>query len=234
MPPRKEPKETVVYPSSKRKAPPFKPQRPSKVPRIPTTESESTKPNKAAKPTAPSRRKASIEDDNDDERPDERSNTIGGTEDDSEEELAANPLASRPAKTSKTTKPPPPKRKPPRQPSPMSVSSDGVPSPSAGKVSPAPDLPPQPSQSDSVPHIPQPLLIRLLHEAFADKTTKIDKHAIQVLQKYFEVFVREAVARAKARKKEDVDKGGGDGDVDVGWLEFDDLEKVAAGMMLDF
>ena len=51
MPPRKEPKEQVIYPSSKRKVPAFKPLRPSKVPRIPTTDSESSVKSTAAKKT---------------------------------------------------------------------------------------------------------------------------------------------------------------------------------------
>lgn len=56
MPPRKEPKEQVIYPSSKRKVPAFKPLRPSKVPRIPTTESESSVKSTAAKKTTTSKK----------------------------------------------------------------------------------------------------------------------------------------------------------------------------------
>lgn len=82
--------------------------------------------------------------------------------------------------------------------------------------------------------IPQALLIRLLHEHFADSKTRIDKHAIQVLEKYFEVFVRETIARASLQKQEDAAKAGEGGGVETGWLELEDLEKVAAGMMLDF
>lgn len=87
---------------------------------------------------------------------------------------------------------------------------------------------------EDTPSIPQPLLVRLLHEHFAHKSTKIDKHAIEVLQKYFEVFVREAIARTSLQKKQDAEKGGGVHELDVEWLELEDLEKVAAGMMLDF
>lgn len=66
---------------------------------------------------------------------------------------------------------------------------------------------------------------------------------MQVLEKYFEVFVRETIARVSLRKQEDAavaaegEGGGGgseDGALDVGWLDLADLEKVAAGMMLDF
>jgi hypothetical protein len=97
-----------------------------------------------------------------------------------------------------------------------------------------PDPPPGPSQSDAIPTIPQPLLVRLLHEHFADKATKIDKNAIQVLQKYFEVFIRETIARAALRKRQDAEGNGDIDGLDVSWLELEDLEKVAAGMMLDF
>ena len=83
--------------------------------------------------------------------------------------------------------------------------------------------------------MPQPLLVRLLHEHFTDKSTKIDKHAIQGVQKYFEVFVREAIARTAAEKRAAFERGGeGVSATDVNWLELSDLEKVAAGMMLDF
>lgn len=73
-----------------------------------------------------------------------------------------------------------------------------------------------------------------MHERFSDPKTKIDKHALQVLEKYFEVFVRETIARASLQKQEDAAKAGEGGGVDVGWLDLEDLEKVAAGMMLDF
>ena len=118
----------------------------------------------------------------------------------------------------------------------MSVSSDEAsPNISPQRTSTTlPDAPPEPSQLEDTPSIPQPLLVRLLHEYLADKSTKIDKHAIQVLQKYFEVFVREAIARTSLQKKQDAEKGGGVDELDVGWLELEDLEKVAAGMMLDF
>ena len=77
-----------------------------------------------------------------------------------------------------------------------------------------------------------------MHEHFASKDTKIDKQAMEVLQKYFEVFVRETIARASLQKKEAAEKAESEGvgaqDIDVGWLELEDLEKVAAGMLLDF
>ena len=236
MPPRREPKETVVYPASKRKAPPFKPQRPSKVPRVPTAESEGSNPKAARKVVKPARRKSAIHDDDEDESDNEQTSaSVRRDEDSSDEELPDDPLASIPPKQTKSSKRPAPKRKPPRQPSPMSVSSELSSNPPLEPPSPAFEQPPSPSQSNGVPALPQPLLVRLLHEHFTDETTKIDKQATQVLQKYFEVFLRETIARARMRKKEDAEKeGGGIDDAETSWLELDDLEKVAAGMNLDF
>lgn len=84
-----------------------------------------------------------------------------------------------------------------------------------------------------MPSIPQPLLVRLLHEHFQDKTTKIDKHAVQVVQKYMEIFVREAIARTALAKAEKTERGETPAE-DRGWLELADLQGVAAGMLLDF
>ncbi|KAF2160957.1 hypothetical protein M409DRAFT_59484 [Zasmidium cellare ATCC 36951] len=236
MAPRKEPKESVVYPSSKRKTPAFKPLRPSKVPR---TESESSvKPKSAAKKPAAKRAKSvPIQDSEEDEDDPEALRTgknDGGadSEDEDSETLEDNPLA---ATTKRKTKQKPasnnaaPRRKTPtRDPSPMSISSHNDNEPPDDD-----EAAPVPSQSDSIPSIPQPLLVRLLHEAFADKNTKIDTHAIQVLQKYIEIFVREAIARTEAEKKEAAAKGECS-DMDAGWLEVEDLEKVVAGLLLDF
>jgi hypothetical protein len=116
----------------------------------------------------------------------------------------------------------------------MSVSSGETFQASPKQPAVEPDPPAGPSQSDTIPSIPQPLLVRLLHEHFTDKTTKIDKNAIQVLDRYFEVFIRETIARASMRKKEEAEASGGADSVDASWLELEDLEKVAAGMMLDF
>ena len=135
---------------------------------------------------------------------------------------------------------------PAREPSPMAISSEdeapSLPQKSTHRSRPASpsatDGPPPLSQSPDQPAIPQPLLVRLLHEHFASKVTKIDKQAMEVLQKYFEVFVRETIARASLQKKEAAEKAEAEGgvaqDIDVGWLELEDLEKVAAGMLLDF
>ncbi|TKA26653.1 hypothetical protein B0A50_04761 [Salinomyces thailandicus] len=160
----------------------------------------------------------------------------GGTlnSEDSEEELAADPLAAKPKQkpkpkqSSKTTIPA--KRKTStRQQSPMSLSDRASPRSSPPPIA----LPPGPSQSSETPGIPQNLLIRLLHEQFKDKKTQIDKNAIQVLQKYMEVFVREAIARTALAKQERAEKGEMLVD-DAKWLDLEDLESVAPGLVLDF
>lgn len=79
--------------------------------------------------------------------------------------------------------------------------------------------------------IPQDLIHRLLHHHFQDKIkTKIDLGAREVVCKYIEIFVREALARsAFMRQEADGEGGGGDG-----FLEVEDLEKCAPLLVLDF
>jgi len=259
MPPRKkEAKEAVVYElSSKRKAPPFKPQRPTKAPRDASASSPARtfarSTSMAAVTTSKARKPAPLQivDDDEDEveKPAHQSRDGDGVnhiDDDSDEDLADDPLASRPKPAAKRkeaipmeTRPrPPPRRKTPTLAiSPMSVSSDAAstpPPPADPQLASASALPPEPSQpSDDIPSIPQPLLVRILHERFQDQATQIDKHAIQVLQKYFEVFVREAIARAALAKREKAARGEVEAE-DRAWLELPDLEGVAGGMSLDF
>lgn len=86
------------------------------------------------------------------------------------------------------------------------------------------------SQGLTRPAIPPALLARLLHEGFEDKEMKIQKEAMSVVGKYVETFVREAVARA-AFEREDAVRGGGISD---GFLQVEDLEKLAPQLVLDF
>lgn len=95
------------------------------------------------------------------------------------------------------------------------------------------DVPPALSSSDGIPSIPQPLLLRLLHSGFTHQDTKIDTQALQIVQTYLDVFVRETIARCVAEKKEAAERGEVE-ESDFGWLELEDLEKVGVGMMLDF
>jgi centromere protein X len=68
--------------------------------------------------------------------------------------------------------------------------------------------------------IPAELLTRLLHEFFAKDATRISRDANAAAGKYFDVFVREAIARAAVEK-------------DVGFLEVEDLEKISPQLLLD-
>ncbi|KAF4452489.1 Centromere protein X [Fusarium austroafricanum] len=64
------------------------------------------------------------------------------------------------------------------------------------------------------------LLTRLLHEFFTKDATRISRDANAAVGKYFDVFVREAIARAAVEK-------------DGGFLEVEDLEKVSPQLLLD-
>ncbi|KAK6434793.1 hypothetical protein LTR95_009023 [Oleoguttula sp. CCFEE 5521] len=149
-------------------------------------------------------------------------------------DLADDPLKGKPRKAPPATKSrnmAPPRR----EPSPMDVDSSpatlrGIDLESDAEL-PTADL--ALSQSGSIPSIPRPLLLRLMHEHFASKSTQIDKHAIAVLERYFEVFLRETIARAALAKKEDVELGKASQSEEK-WLEKGDLERVVAGIVMDF
>ncbi|KAK6084527.1 hypothetical protein SCUP234_03316 [Seiridium cupressi] len=68
--------------------------------------------------------------------------------------------------------------------------------------------------------IPPDLLTRLLHEFFEKDGTRISKGANEAVAKYMDIFVREAIARAAVEKE-------------GGFLEVDDLEKIAPQLLLD-
>lgn len=89
---------------------------------------------------------------------------------------------------------------------------------------------PAASSAPIVPPIPAPLLARLLYENFEDSNTQIQKGAMNLVGKYMEIFVREAFARAKNERETSV-KGGGISD---GFLQVEDLEKLAPQLVLDF
>lgn len=181
------------------------------------------------------------EDDEDEEEIEDTSNKRSKTSDNDEVETSDDDLADDPLKA-KPRKPPPPKapakRKPGRPParkeaSPVAISDDDD-NPLDDPRSPdgalgAPAL----SQSSDIPSIPRALLLRLMHEHFASKETKIDKHALAVLEKYFEIYVREAIARSLLAKKEEVENGAAS-QSEERWLEKSDLEKIVAGVVMDF
>ncbi|KAI1425568.1 CENP-S associating centromere protein X-domain-containing protein [Xylaria sp. FL1777] len=68
--------------------------------------------------------------------------------------------------------------------------------------------------------IPPELLTRVLHEFFEKDGTRISKDANKAVAKYMDIFVREAIARTA------VEKGSG-------FLEVEDLEKVAPQLLMD-
>lgn len=78
--------------------------------------------------------------------------------------------------------------------------------------------------------IPAPLLARLLHENFEDSNTQIQKGAMTLTGRYMEIFVREALARAKHERARSVRNDG----ISDGFLQVEDLEKLAPQLMLDF
>lgn len=78
--------------------------------------------------------------------------------------------------------------------------------------------------------IPAPLLARLLHENFEDPNTQIQKGAMTLTGRYMEIFVREALARAKHERGRSAKNDG----ISDGFLQVEDLEKLAPQLVLDF
>ncbi|KAF2740815.1 hypothetical protein EJ04DRAFT_424334 [Polyplosphaeria fusca] len=77
--------------------------------------------------------------------------------------------------------------------------------------------------------IPANLLIRLLYEGFEDQNTQIQKGAMELVGHYMNIFVREAIARARFERR-----GAGKGGISDGFLQVEDLEKLAPQLVLDF
>ena len=63
------------------------------------------------------------------------------------------------------------------------------------------------SAEDPPPSIPPKLLTRLVHHNFKDSDVRIDKDANELVGKYMETFIREAIARATFERSES-DSGG--------------------------
>ncbi|KPI42767.1 uncharacterized protein AB675_2006 [Cyphellophora attinorum] len=91
-----------------------------------------------------------------------------------------------------------------------------------------------PSKKDESeqPSIPLPLIHRIAAEGFSEpETTKMSRDARRVLGKYIDTFVREAVARCAY----EAEGRGDDGEVGrKGWVDVDELERVAGVLCLDF
>lgn len=92
-----------------------------------------------------------------------------------------------------------------------------------------------PSPLSTTSPIPQPLVHRLLSHHFENgAATKISVDARDLVSRYLEVFVREAVMRSAFERDE---REGGDGSrqgVGGGFLEVEDLERAAVQLCLDF
>ncbi|KAL1650683.1 hypothetical protein SLS58_000801 [Diplodia intermedia] len=102
---------------------------------------------------------------------------------------------------------------------------------SASNTAAAPPASQDPLGTEDQPPIPPKLLNRLLHEGFQDEEMRIGKEAMAVASKYVETFVREALARAMYERDEAEREEGGAGD---GFLQVEDLEKLAPQLLLDF
>ncbi|RYP80805.1 hypothetical protein DL769_002275 [Monosporascus sp. CRB-8-3] len=77
------------------------------------------------------------------------------------------------------------------------------------------------ADDDDAPEtIPPDLLTRLLHEFFEKEGTRISRDANAAVAKYMDIFVRETIARTAVEKES-------------GFLEVEDLEKVAPQLLLD-
>jgi hypothetical protein len=89
------------------------------------------------------------------------------------------------------------------------------------------------NKASDEPVVPLSLLHRVLYYNFRDKDkTRITTDAKEVLGKYVEVFVREAIARSVFESQ---GKVAGDGmGRDDGFLEVEDLEKTGVQLVLDF
>ncbi|OAA63035.1 CENP-S complex, centromere protein X [Cordyceps fumosorosea ARSEF 2679] len=68
--------------------------------------------------------------------------------------------------------------------------------------------------------IPKDLLTRILHDLFEKDATRVSRDANAAVGKYVDVFVREAIARSAVEKRS-------------GFLEVEDLEKIAPQLLLD-
>ncbi|KAL8785618.1 MAG: hypothetical protein Q9213_003272 [Squamulea squamosa] len=89
------------------------------------------------------------------------------------------------------------------------------------------------SSQDPPPVIPPKLVTKLLYhhlEKHDGEAMKIGREANKIVGKYFDTFVREAIARA-AFERSQADEAAGTGD---GFLEVEDLEKLVPQLLLDF
>ncbi|XP_014558913.1 hypothetical protein COCVIDRAFT_24709 [Bipolaris victoriae FI3] len=97
-------------------------------------------------------------------------------------------------------------------------------------TAPARSKPPPAKTTLSDPVVPRPLLARLLLENFEDPDMQIQTGAMKLVGKYIDIFVTEAFLRSKDERKTTAKNGG----LVDGFLQVEDLEKLAPQLVLDF
>lgn len=91
------------------------------------------------------------------------------------------------------------------------------------------------SSSSSEFAISLPLIHRIMQSHFnAPEKTVISSDARALVGRYVEIFVKEGITRCVNEKKEREASGGGGTAFDSGWLEVEDLERVATQLCMDF
>jgi hypothetical protein len=82
--------------------------------------------------------------------------------------------------------------------------------------------------------LPLPLIHRVMQDHFQKgEKTKMTTDAREIVGKYIEVFTREAIMRS-AYERTERDKQNGATGSSSGWLEVEDLERIAPQLCLDF
>jgi hypothetical protein len=98
----------------------------------------------------------------------------------------------------------------------------------------APIAPSKPPPPLSEPVVPRALLARLLLENFDDPNMQIQTGAMKLVGKYIDIFVTEAFLRSKEERRTAAKGGGGIEGISDGFLQVEDLERLAPQLVLDF
>ncbi|KAH0610467.1 uncharacterized protein H6S33_011994 [Morchella sextelata] len=99
---------------------------------------------------------------------------------------------------------------------------------------PAPREEEEEEQDESTVTVPPQLLQRMLQEFFEEKKkTRISQPALNAAGEYTKTFIREAIWRAAAIRKESGQDPGGVKNMGA-FLEVEDLEKLTPQLLLDF
>ncbi|KIW11285.1 hypothetical protein PV08_10585 [Exophiala spinifera] len=85
------------------------------------------------------------------------------------------------------------------------------------------------------PAIALPLVHRIMQSHFNQpEKTKLSEDARILVGKYIEIFVKEGIRRCVDEKQEREKSSGAGARVDSGWMELEDLERVATQLCMDF